>query len=34
MKRLAIIILAISCFLAAPGGVSGQNGHNRSNSSI
>ncbi len=29
MKRLAIIILAISCFLAAPVGVSGQNGHNK-----
>jgi thermitase len=29
MKRLAIIILAISCFLAAPVGVSGRNGHNK-----
>ena len=29
MKRLTIIVAAISCFLAAPVGVSGQNGHNR-----
>jgi len=29
MKRLTIIVVAISCFLAAPIGVSGQNGHNR-----
>ncbi|MEE9122363.1 MAG: hypothetical protein V3U56_13940, partial [Syntrophobacteria bacterium] len=29
MKRLTIIVVAISCFLAAPVGVSGQNGHNR-----
>ena len=29
MKRLAIIVLAISCFLAAPVGVYGKNGHNR-----
>ena len=29
MKRLAIIVLAISFFLAAPVGVSGQNGHNK-----
>jgi subtilisin family serine protease len=29
MKRLAIITVAISCFLAAPVWVSGQNGHSR-----
>ena len=29
MKRLATIVVAISCLLAAPVGVSGQHGHNR-----
>jgi subtilisin family serine protease len=29
MQRLAVIILATSCFLAAPVGISGQNGHSR-----
>ena len=29
MKRLGIIILAISCFLAAPEGISWQNGHSK-----
>ena len=29
MKRLAAIILATSCFLAAPVGISGQNGHSK-----
>ena len=29
MKRLAIIIVAISCLLAFPVGISGQNGHHK-----
>ena len=29
MKRLAIIFIALGCFLAAPVGLSGQNGNNR-----